>query len=350
MVDGQVSTAVGTSPPPRTWSSAPAHEVVTVAKRRTRFDGVMDVPVVDLAPWTDDPTGDTAGRSSVAAGLDAAFTEVGFAVVVGHGLDQELVRDLRSGALDFFTADDASKRPWRVAELGDPGWVPIGLEANGYVFGEDTPPDLKETFVVARGSSNGGSAPAFAPLAAAHLEAASLVYEQLMEAGALALGLDDPELLVGPCRDAPNSLSINWYPSVERVGPPLPGQYRIGPHTDFGTLTLLDRQPGLGCLQVQLADGRWVDAPHVPGALIVNVADLLALWSAGRWRSARHRVLPPDAGAPGEQLLSLVCFCEAQPDALIAPLPGTPDDRRFEPVVAGEHLAEKLRQITVTPG
>jgi len=306
----------------------------------------VEIPLVDFNPWN---FGDASDRRRVAADLDDAFASVGFAVLTGHGLDQDLVHAVRSTALEFFALDDSVKRRWQVGHLGAEGWVPMGVEANGYIFGEDTPPDLKETFAVGRGTGEHPDGwPALVALGRRHLEAATVVYESLLEACGIALGLSDPGILVEPCRDAPNSLSINWYPAVDRVGPPLPGQYRIGPHTDFGTLTLLDREPGLGCLQVQLEDGRWVDAPHVEGALIVNAADLLAMWSAGRWRSARHRVLPPSQDARAEELVSLVCFCEARPETMIAPLPGTDPAAAFEPVNAGEWLQAKMQQITVT--
>ena len=46
------------------------------------------------------------------------------------------------------------------------------------------------------------------------------------------------------------TFNINRYPPLTEVGEPAPGQYRIGPHTDFGTVTVLDREPGAGGLQV----------------------------------------------------------------------------------------------------
>jgi isopenicillin N synthase-like dioxygenase len=141
-------------------------------------------------------------------------------------------------------------------------------------------------------------------------------------------------------------MNINWYPAMEHVGPPQPGQWRIGPHTDFGTITILDRQPGLGGLQVQLLDGSWVDAPWIEGSIVMNGGDLLAAWSNGRWRSAPHRVPPTDA-APGESLISLVYFCESSWDVEIAPLPGLDPPDAFDPFNAGEYLRAKLDQITV---
>ncbi len=86
---------------------------------------------------------------------------------------------------------------------------------------------------------------------------------------------------------------------MSSVGEPEPGQFRIGPHTDFGTVTVLDRQPGAGGLQVYTDEGGWEDAPYdPPDAVTVNIGDLLEYWSGKRWPSGRHRVLPPQADAP----------------------------------------------------
>src|SRR5262249_61978823 len=99
-------------------------------------------------------------------------------------------------------------------------------------------------------------------------------------------------------------------PPMTLAGEPEAGQFRIGPHTDFGTITILDREPGRGGLQVWTPQDGWEDAPYEPGALTVNTGDLLARWSGGRWKSNRHRVLPPQAEAPDEGLVSLVYFYE----------------------------------------
>ncbi|WP_228750707.1 2OG-Fe(II) oxygenase family protein [Pseudonocardia oceani] len=64
---------------------------------------------------------------------------------------------------------------------------------------------------------------------------------------------------------------------------------------------MLDREPGAGGLQVHSDAGGWEDAPYDPDALTVDVGDLLAHRTGMRWRSGRHRVLPPQAGAPHEE-------------------------------------------------
>jgi isopenicillin N synthase-like dioxygenase len=161
----------------------------------------------------------------------------------------------------------------------------------------------------------------------------------------LAVALDiEVDALVQRCAHAASTFVVNWYPPLVHTGAVAENQFRIGPHTDFGSITILDRQPGLGGLQIQTPEGEWVDAPWQSGSLVINVGDLLEMWSGGRWRSARHRVLPPDADAPNESLTSLVYFCEPDGDVIIEPLI---EGDEFEPVRAADYLQARLDQITV---
>uniref|UniRef100_A0A0D9WNZ1 Fe2OG dioxygenase domain-containing protein n=1 Tax=Leersia perrieri TaxID=77586 RepID=A0A0D9WNZ1_9ORYZ len=68
----------------------------------------------------------------------------------------------------------------------------------------------------------------------------------------------------------------------------------IVPHTDPGVLTVL-AQDGIGGLQVKhtTVDGEsyWVDAKPVPGALLINVGDLLQMMSNDKYKSVEHRVV-----------------------------------------------------------
>jgi isopenicillin N synthase-like dioxygenase len=112
-------------------------------------------------------------------------------------------------------------------------------------------------------------------------------------------------------------------------------------------VTVLDREPGLGGLQVYTATGEWVDAPFDPEAFTINIGDLLARWTGDRWRSTRHRVLAPPADAPDEDLLSLVYFYEADHDAVVESLPAPIGHASYPPVVWGDYLRAKLAAISV---
>jgi len=60
------------------------------------------------------------------------------------------------------------------------------------------------------------------------------------------------------------------------------------PHTDSGFMTLLP--PNRCRLSILLRAGRWIDAPGVDGAYVVNGGDILHRWTNERFLSTPHRV------------------------------------------------------------
>lgn len=133
----------------------------------------------------------------------------------------------------------------------------------------------------------------------------------------------------------------------EITGEPKPGQFRVGPHTDFGTVTVLNRQWGRGGLQIHTEEGGWQDAPYDPAALTLNIGDLMARWTGDRWRSGRHRVLPPPPGAVAEELLSLVYFYDCDPHTVIDSLPAPTGRVVYPPVTARAYVQAKVDEITL---
>jgi len=171
--------------------------------------------------------------------------------------------------------------------------------------------------------------------------------DELLLVCAAALGVED-DFFTRHTGHATHTMNVNWYPPMTATGAPEDNQFRIGPHTDFGTVTILDREPGQGGLQVWSPADGWADAPYHPDAFTINTGDLLARWSGDRWKSNRHRVLPPQADAPDEDLVSLVYFYEADHDTVVhalQPPVGRPNE--YPPVIAREFLRERLDAITV---
>ena len=321
------------------------------------------IPLVDLEPWF---SGDAEARQQLAEQVDAHLRRCGFLVVVNHGIDQSVLTDTRAACADFFHSPEEHKAKLVPDNDAYRGWVGAGKESNAATYGVDTPPDLKETFAYGAIDVPDESlrakyptwyapnlwpehTPTLQPAAEQFWRSARVLADELLQLFALALDLNQDHLL-DHCRNTTATGTLNWYWPYTRQSP-IEGQYRIGPHTDFGTLTILDRQPGTGGLQVLDDNGHWVDAPTVEGSLIVNTGDMLKQWTNDRWRSNEHRVLPPAADAPNEELISLVFFHEPDADAIIEPFGTcvTPDNpARYEPIAAMDYLAEKFAALSVS--
>ncbi|TDV53667.1 isopenicillin N synthase family dioxygenase [Actinophytocola oryzae] len=318
----------------------------------------MTVPLVDLTPWFD---GSDAGRAAVASRVDDALRESGFLLVTGHGVPEGLPEAVRTHARRFFGLAGERKARYAVP-VGGRGWLPPGAETNAHSEGTETPPDLKESYSVGADQPTGDpeidgfwfqpnvwpddDVPELRAAAIEYMTRMRALSDELLRVCAVALGLA-VEHFTDHTGAPTYTFNINWYPPRTHVGTPGENQFRIGPHTDFGTVTLLDREPGAGGLQVFTKDGEWVDAPYEPSALTVNIGDLMARWTGDRWRSCRHRVLPPPASAPDEELMSLVWFYETDPHARISSLAPPIGRRDHPPVTAHEYLLEKIRSIGV---
>jgi isopenicillin N synthase-like dioxygenase len=328
------------------------------------------IPTIDLEAWR--AGGATA--ATLATEIDTALQRAGFLLVTGHGVDASLRSAVRAAARRFFALPDEVKRRYAV-RIGGRGWLEPGVEANALAEGTETPPDLKESFAVGPDTPTGdpevdavwlppnvwpGEVPELHEAVTRYTAAMRRAADDLLELCAGALGLPG-DALTALATNPTWTFNINRYPPLTEVGPPADGQFRIGPHTDFGTVTVLDREPGAGGLQVFVTaaedsgqddpsgPGHWQDAPYEPGALTVNIGDLLAHWTGLRWSSGRHRVLPPQAAHPDEDLMSLVFFYELDHDAVVTPL-APPVGRRgdLDAVVCAPFIRQRLDAISVT--
>ncbi|KAK6214136.1 hypothetical protein LQW54_004738 [Pestalotiopsis sp. IQ-011] len=91
-------------------------------------------------------------------------------------------------------------------------------------------------------------------------------------------------------------------------------------HTDFGSLTLLFRQP-VAALQVRGPDGeswRWV-RPH-PGSITVNIADSLEFLTNGFLKSSIHRVVAPPPDQAGVDRLGVLYFVRPEDSLELRPV------------------------------
>jgi isopenicillin N synthase-like dioxygenase len=272
------------------------------------------IPVIDISPLRDDSNAD-----AVAQALLAASRNLGFIYISGHGIPDDVIAMARARAFDFFHSPEKDKQRCTISDKHR-GWLPQG----GAKMRDDVAADLKESFVWGYQDDDGGTpsdhelrgpnqwpdfVPAMESAALDYFSHADRVARYLLQGFALGLNLARDFFL----RNAEIPLSrasFVYYPG--QATPSDKPAFGVGPHTDFGVLTVLC-QDHVGGLQVENLNGDWIEAPPIPGTLVVNVGDLLERWTDGAFRSTPHRVI----NSSGQERLSLVLAFDPNPETMI---------------------------------
>ena len=123
-------------------------------------------------------------------------------------------------------------------------------------------------------------------------------------------------------------------------------------HTDTNGFTILV-QDSNGGLEIKNREGEWVAVPPIDGTFVVNVGEVLKVWTDGIFSSTLHRVI----NRSGRERYSIPFFMYPSYDALIQPLMKNPDPSnvapenlhtsmpRDKPFVYGEFKARSTARI-----
>jgi isopenicillin N synthase-like dioxygenase len=90
-------------------------------------------------------------------------------------------------------------------------------------------------------------------------------------------------------------------------------------HTDYGSLTLLFRQP-VAALQVRTPEGQWKWVKPYPASITVNIADSLEFLTNGFLKSSIHRVVAPPPDQAGIDRLGVLYFVRPEDSLELRPV------------------------------
>ena len=304
------------------------------------------IPVIDVAPL--DHEGAEGGAAVVAA-IGRACRDVGFFIVVNHGVDAVLIGGAFEQSRRFFSLPLIKKQALAIEKVGgNRGYSGLMHEALDPTRGAD----MKEAFNIgldldpgdpeisghapSRGLNVWPGEPRFKSTLLAYFDACRALGATLHRALAADLGLSK-DFFVDKFTRPMATLHLLHYPaSVDASGPAI----GAGEHTDYGNLTLLATD-AVGGLEVRTRAGAWIAAPVMPGALIVNIGDCLMRWTNDIYVSTPHRVI----NRGGAERYSIAFFLDPNPDALVAAIPGcvaTGQSPRYAPILAADHLKARL--------
>ena len=263
--------------------------------------------------------------------------------------------------MEYFGLSAKQKLAYKMPPDRYRGYTSPGTESLAASYGQESPPDLKESFSIGpvdvpddeyHSWERAGAffapnqwpaeVPAMRELWTSYYAEMELLATRLMRLFALALGLDEHFFDPKVDKHITNMSAIHYPPLAEA---PKPGQLRGGAHTDFGSLTIVQRDKAPGGLQV-LMDGTWVSAPYVEDSFVINIGDLMAEWTNDRWVSTIHQVGLPDRVEDAmSDRLSLIFFHQPNYDAAIEVISSCCSDEnpaKYEPTTSGAHIARKI--------
>ncbi|KAM3356533.1 1-aminocyclopropane-1-carboxylate oxidase [Capsicum galapagoense] len=247
-------------------------------------------PVIDLEGIDKDPI----KHKEIVDRVQDASETWGFFQVVNHGIPTSVLEEMLRGMREFFEQDIEVKKQYYTRDftkkvvhtsnfdLCSPsaGWrdsIFFSMAPNP-PSPEEFPRQCREILV---------------DYSKHVIELGKSLFELLSE----GLGLNPSYLNNIDCTEGLSVLG-HYYPAC-----PQP-ELAIGTskHSDNDFITVL-LQDHIGGLQV-LHQNQWVDVPPTPGALVVNIGDLLQLISNDKYVSVEHRVLANKVGPR----ISVACF------------------------------------------
>jgi isopenicillin N synthase-like dioxygenase len=265
------------------------------------FDEDYEIATLDFAPFLH---GGEADKARFADAFAGALHEIGFAVLVGHGVDPALYDEIEDLTLDLFTSTPlAEKMQFRAARRGsvNQGYFPI--EETSEIH-----PDLVEGWVWCRRAfdipqqcGSAFRAEDYWPKAGYERQLRRLVlaHEQLFQpiAQAMLRGLGcDPHLLDGKLTETNFGLRLNYYPPMT-AEQDRSGAGRLLGHEDVDLFTILPASRTDGLQVWNHRSGKWVRMKAPPGAIIINTGDYMQRVSNDRLPSTTHRVGKPSDGS-----------------------------------------------------
>lgn len=298
--------------------AATIHDSCEVPERYIR-------PEIEADPLTADAEGYTLPSIDMSRLLNPEFSEEesaklgsaceqwGFFQLVNHGVDGELSRRIKADVAEFFGLPLEEKSAVAIPPNGMQGF------GHHFVFSKEQKLDWVDLLFLATRPVEERSLefwptkpPTFRDTLDKYTTELANVAEQLFRFMAEDLGVDHDALL-DTFEGLPQCVRINYYPPCRQADKVL----GLSPHTDGVGMTLLLHVNDVQGLQIR-KDGEWFSVQALPGALVVNIGDVLEILTNGKYKSIEHRAVIN----PEKERITIAAFHSVHLPCTIGPLQG----------------------------
>lgn len=304
--------------------------------RRLDFSEIPQIDLSSLSGNQPDP--------EMIKQLASACTDVGFFYVRNHGVEAQLLQELHEEAQRFFNQSTASKMEIKINERMR-GYLPLKYTSyegeeragrshqEGFWMSYDRP--LDSDFILDGPNLWPANQPELKDAMQRYFNATEVLSLKLLRGFELALKQDEGTLS-SLFKNPMSMLKLNHYPHQE--SPENVNDIGVVPHSDSGAFTILWQDDGSG-LEIQKKSGEWIGAPSIKDTFVINLGNIMQMWTNGHFSSTPHRVINREQ----RERYSIPVFVNPSREVKIAPLSaGEPAENNS--VVFGEYIQELWRR------
>jgi isopenicillin N synthase-like dioxygenase len=293
------------------------------------FDDDFVIRTCDIGRFLN---GDEAGKQAFATELGEALSEIGFAILEGHGVDPALYDEANERVAELFTRLSLEeKMRFRAQRFGsvNQGYFPIKETSNMH-------PDLVEGWVFCRRAFESPETlwpmPELVPLFETIVRAHERLILPVMQSLLLDLGCD-PHLYDARLTRTNFGLRLNYYPPLSTEDDDS-GAARLLGHEDIDMFTFLPAPRIEGLQVLNRRNMKWVRLVAPPGTIILNTGDYMQRISNDIFPSTTHRVSKPrDPQQRHDTRVSFPMAVYLWEDEVLEVLPGL-GEPKYPPVKA----------------
>ncbi|KAM7470705.1 hypothetical protein LguiA_008888 [Lonicera macranthoides] len=298
------------------------------------------IPLIDLS---------TSNIDTLVAEIGGACETWGFFQVINHGVPLERRLKMETAARKFFGQEREEKMKVRRGGVNPLGYydtehtknvrdwkevLDLTMEDPTLMWASHEPDDQELTEWFNLWPEN---VPEIREASEEYFEEMQKLGYKLLELISLSLGLP-ANRLNGYFKDQTSFVRLNHYPPC-----PVPDlALGVGRHKDAISLTIL-AQDDVGGLEVKRkTDGEWIRVKPTPNAYIINVGDIIQVWSNDKYESVEHRVMVNSE----RERFSIPFFMSPSHYTMVKPLEELTNDQnpaKYRPYSWGKFLATRKR-------
>ncbi|XP_020216934.1 protein SRG1 [Cajanus cajan] len=237
------------------------------------------IPVIDLALLSH-------GNTDELLKLDVACKEWGFFQIVNHGIQKELLHRMKDASAEFFKLPIEEKDKYAMPSNDIQGY------GHAYVVSEEQTLDWSDILMFVtypnryRKLQYWPKTPeGFKEIIEAYASEIRRVGEELLSSLSVIMGMQK-HVLLELQKESLQGIRVNYYPPCSTPEKVL----GLSPHSDSSTITLLMQDDDVPGLEIR-HEGGWVPVTPISDALVINVGDVIEIWSNGKYKSVEHRAV-----------------------------------------------------------